>query len=591
MTLDVELIERKVPLRARAMLEQAGVEPLLARLYAARGVSSLQEVESKLDGLLLPESLRFTTEAAVLLADAIAAKQKLCIIADYDCDGATACAVAMRGLSMMGAQVDYLVPNRFETGYGLTPEIVALAAQHSRLGKPDWLLTVDNGIASVEGVAAAKAGGMRVLITDHHLPGQALPAADCIVNPNQVGCTFASKHLAGVGVMFYVLLALRAQLRARGAFTQAAQPRLDVLLDLVALGTVADVVVLDANNRKLVAQGLSRIRRGQMQPGLAALFAVAARDFRRASTFDLGFALGPRINAAGRLADMSLGIACLLANDADTAAQLAQQLDTINRQRREIESGMQVDALATLTELSPEATRQKSAIVLHDPTWHQGVVGIVAGRIKEKFWRPTIAFAPANDAPQAELRGSGRSIPGLHLRDALDLVTKRAPTLIKKFGGHAMAAGLTIEAKDLAMFSQVFEQVCDALLEPAAKLRAVLTDGALNLEEMSAEQVLSLEAKIWGQGFGAPLFCNTFTVVSQRILKEKHLKLSLRPVGSQASAGNSRNTFFDGIWFGHTDSLPQQVHLAYRLAINNYQGVDRVQIMVEYARAVSAVCA
>jgi len=583
MTVDIKLVERNVPVRARALLEQVGVDPLLARLYAARGVSSPQEIENRLEGLLLPESLHSAQKAAVLLADAIASQQKLCIIADYDCDGATACAVAMRGLSLMGAQVDYLVPNRFETGYGLSPEVVALAATHPRLGKPDWLLTVDNGIASVEGVAAAKELGMRVLITDHHLPGPHLPAADCIVNPNQMGCQFGSKHLAGVGVMFYVLLALRSQLRERGVFTQATQPRLDVLLDLVALGTVADVVVLDANNRKLVSQGLKRIRQGRMQPGLAALLSVAGRDFRRATTFDLGFALGPRINAAGRLADMSVGIACLLANDANTATTLAQQLDEINHQRREIEADMQVDALAFLTELSAEATQQKSAIVLHDSSWHQGVVGIVAGRIKEKFWRPTIVFARADDTPQAELRGSGRSIPGLHLRDALDLVTKQSPALIKKFGGHAMAAGLTIEAEKLEMFRQVFEQVCDALLEPTAKLRAVLTDGALQLHEITVEQVLSLETQIWGQGFEAPLFCNTFTVVAQRILKDRHLKLSLRPMGNSGS-----NSSFDGIWFGHTQTLPEQVTLAYRLAINQYQGVERLQLMIEHAQAIPA---
>ena len=583
MTVDIKLVERNVPVRARALLEQVGVDPLLARLYAARGVSSPQEIENRLEGLLLPESLHSAQKAAVLLADAIASQQKLCIIADYDCDGATACAVAMRGLSLMGAQVDYLVPNRFETGYGLSPEVVALAATHPRLGKPDWLLTVDNGIASVEGVAAAKELGMRVLITDHHLPGPHLPAADCIVNPNQMGCQFGSKHLAGVGVMFYVLLALRSELRERGVFTQATQPRLDGLLDLVALGTVADVVVLDANNRKLVSQGLKRIRQGRMQPGLAALLSVAGRDFRRATTFDLGFALGPRINAAGRLADMSVGIACLLANDADTATTLAQQLDEINHQRREIEADMQVDALAFLTELSAEATQQKSAIVLHDARWHQGVVGIVAGRIKEKFWCPTIVFAQADDTPQAELRGSGRSIPGLHLRDALDLVTKRSPALIKKFGGHAMAAGLTIEAEKLEMFRQVFEQVCDALLEPTAKLRAVLTDGALQLHEITVEQVLSLETQIWGQGFEAPLFCNTFTVVAQRILKDRHLKLSLRPMGNSGS-----NSSFDGIWFGHTQTLPEQVTLAYRLAINQYQGVERLQLMIEHAQAIPA---
>jgi single-stranded-DNA-specific exonuclease len=565
------LIARRANPRAQAMLEQAGLHPLLARLFAARGAQSADDVSGKLQDLLPPTALLNVQAAATLLADAIQKQERLCIVADYDCDGATACAVAMRGLTMLGAapgSVDYLVPNRFETGYGLSPDVVKLAANHPRLGKPDWLITVDNGIASVEGVAEANAAGMRVLVTDHHLPGSTLPAAACIVNPNQPGCSFASKDLAGVGVMFYVLLVLRHALRERGAFTEANQPRLDGLLDLVALGTVADVVRLDANNRILVAQGLQRMRMGRVQPGIAALFAIAGRDARRATTFDLGFALGPRINAAGRLADMSLGIACLLTDDFTQATQIAQQLDAINRERRDVQAAMQGDALDAIADQSLAA---RAGIVLHQAHWHQGVVGVVAGRVKELFWRPTIAFAPADDT-QVTLRGSGRSIPGLHLRDALDLVSKRAPGVIQKFGGHAMAAGLSIAAQDLAIFSASFEAVCDELLPLSARKRLLETDGAIAPQDMTTPLVELLNAQVWGQGFAAPLFEDTFTVLNQRLVKDAHLKLTLEKAGTQLNA----------IWFNHTEPLPSQARLAYRLAADNYQGRDAVQLMIEH---------
>jgi single-stranded-DNA-specific exonuclease len=566
-----KLVARRAQPRAQAMLEQAGLHPLLARLFAARGAQSAGDVSGKLQDLLPPAALLNIQAAATLLADAIQKQERLCIVADYDCDGATACAVAVRGLTMLGTapgSVDYLVPNRFETGYGLSPDVVKLAANHPRLGKPDWLITVDNGIASVEGVAQANAQGIRVLVTDHHLPGSTLPAAACIVNPNQPGCGFASKDLAGVGVMFYVLLALRQELRQRGAFTQANQPRLDGLLDLVALGTVADVVRLDANNRILVAQGLQRMRAGRMQAGVAALFQVAGRDARRATTFDLGFALGPRINAAGRLADMSLGIACLLADEFAQATQIAQQLDAINRERRDVQAAMQDDALDAIADQSLAA---RAGIVLHQAHWHQGVVGVVAGRIKELYWRPTIAFAPA-DETLATLRGSGRSIPGLHLRDALDLVSKRAPGVIQKFGGHAMAAGLSIAAQDLPAFSASFEDVCDELLPPSARQRALETDGAITPQDMTTPLVEMLNAQVWGQGFAAPLFEDTFTVLNQRLVKDAHLKLTLEKAGTQLNA----------IWFNHTELLPTQARLAYRLAADNYQGRDAVQLMIEH---------
>jgi single-stranded-DNA-specific exonuclease len=565
------LVPRPPAPRAQAILEQAGVAPLLARLFASRGVASAAEVDSKLQDLLAPASLMSAPRAAQLLADAIARKERICIVADYDCDGATACAVALRGLAMLGAApgtVDYLVPNRFETGYGLSPDVVKLVCEHPRLGKPDWIITVDNGIASAEGVAAANAAGIRVLVTDHHLPGAQLPAAACIVNPNQPGCGFPSKDMAGVGVMFYVLLALRQELRDRGAFTAGEQPRLDGLLDLVALGTVADVVRLDANNRILVAQGLQRMRTGRLQPGVAALFTVAGRDARRTTTFDLGFALGPRINAAGRLADMSLGIACLLTDDFAQAADIAQQLDAINRERRDVQAAMQDDALDAIADQSLAA---RAGIVLHQEHWHQGVVGVVAGRIKELYWRPTIAFAPADDT-LAVLRGSGRSIPGLHLRDALDLVSKRAPGVIQKFGGHAMAAGLSIAAQDLALFSASFEAVCDELLPLSARQRALETDGAIAPQDMNTPLVELLNAQVWGQGFAAPLFEDTFTVLNQRLVKDAHLKLTLEKAGTQLNA----------IWFNHTEPLPPQARLAYRLAADNYQGRDAVQLMIEH---------
>jgi single-stranded-DNA-specific exonuclease len=553
------------------MLEQAGIPKVLARLYATRGITNVEQVNDSLKGLLAPSTLKNTGLAAHLLADAIAREERICVVADYDCDGATACAVALRGLAMLGAApgtVDYLVPNRFETGYGLSPDVVRLVAAHPRLGKPDWIVTVDNGIASVEGVAAANAAGIRVLVTDHHLPGAELPAAACIVNPNQPECTFASKDIAGVGVMFYVLLALRQELRQRGAFAQTPEPKLDGLLDLVALGTVADVVKLDTNNRILVAQGLQRMRLGRLQPGLAALFTVAGRDARRATTFDLGFALGPRVNAAGRLADMSLGIACLLAPDITTATALAQQLDAINRERREIQAEMQSMAEETI---AAQANANAAAIVLHDPNWHQGVVGIVAGRVKEIFWRPTIAFAPADEAAVL-LRGSGRSVPGLHLRDALDLVTKRAPGLIHKFGGHAMAAGLTINANDLQAFVAVFSTVCDELLSPAARRRVLPTDGAVPPQAMSEDLVDLLNAQVWGQGFAPPLFEDTFEVLQQRLVKDTHLKLLLKNTGTTLAA----------IWFNRTEPLPPVARLAYRLAIDNYQGAGKVQLLIEH---------
>lgn len=560
------LVTRQASPADAEALARHGLHPVLARLYAARGVTCPEDIETALARLVPPASLKGCEDAAVLLADALAARKCMLVVADYDCDGATACAVAVRGLRMLGASIDYLVPNRFEYGYGLTPEIVKLAAAR----RPELLITVDNGIASVDGVAAANALGIDVLVTDHHLPGATLPAARAIVNPNQPGCEFPSKHIAGVGVMFYVLLALRAELRRRGAFDDARpEPRLDGLLDLVALGTVADVVRLDGNNRVLVAQGLQRIRKGRMQPGIAALFRAAAREARSASAFDLGFGLGPRLNAAGRLSDMSLGIECLTTDDIGRAWELAQQLDTMNRERREIEAGMQQQALADLAQVDPA---EAATITLFNPDWHQGVIGIVAGRLKEKFHRPSFTFAHADESG-ARVKGSGRSIPGFHLRDALDLVSKREPDLLVTFGGHAMAAGVTLETDKVPRFAAAFEAVAREWLSEEALSRVLETDGDLEDAYFTPQFVELLDGAVWGQGFPAPLFSGEFEVASQALVKDKHLKLQL-------ARGRQR---FGAIWFNHTEPLPAHATVAYRLASDTWNGVTRVQLIVEHA--------
>ncbi len=556
------ILPRPIPGRAVSRLLEAGTHPLLARIYAARGIDSRDQLDYSLKALLPPAQLKGVREAAQLLADAIEAGARMVIVADYDCDGATACAVGVRALRAFGAEVAYLVPNRFEYGYGLTPAIVELAAGMA----PDLLITVDNGIASVDGVAAAREHGIVTVITDHHLPGDTLPEADVIVNPNQPGCPFPSKALAGVGVMFYTMLALRAELRERGAFEGQTEPNLADLLDLVALGTVADVVKLDHNNRILVSQGLQRMRADRMQPGIRALFAAAGRDATRASTFDMGFALGPRLNAAGRLADMSLGIECLITDDMGRALNIAQELDKLNRERRAIEADMQEGALAGLDAIDPGA---RSSLVLFNADWHQGIIGILAGRIKEKFHRPTIAFARGN---AGELKGSGRSIPGLHLRDALDLVTKQAPDLILKFGGHAMAAGLTIREEDLGRFESIFEGVVKGLIDPADLTRSLETDGPLEDSLYNLETARLLEREIWGQGFSAPVFDDTFRVENQRILKDKHLKLQL----------HKGNTRIDAIQFNHAEPAGQAIHAAFRLAVNEYNGVAGIQLLLEH---------
>ena len=561
------LLARKVSQRTQWQLEQQGLHPLLARIYAARGIQTRSELDYELKSLLPPALLTNTGAAAVLLADALEAAAKILIVADYDCDGATACAVGIRALRAMaghsGATIDYLVPNRFTYGYGLSPEIVDLAATMN----PDLIVTVDNGIASIEGVARAGELGIATLITDHHLPAETLPAADCIVNPNQPGCAFPSKCIAGVGVMFYVMLALRAELRDRGWFNdERKEPNLGALLDLVALGTVADVVKLDRNNRILVSQGLKRMREGKLTPGIAAIFRAAGRNPAQASSVDMGFMIGPRLNAAGRLSDMSIGIECLITEDPARAMNIAQQLDALNRERREIEAGMQEQALIHLETLQ---TSDGAGVALFDAEWHQGVVGILASRIKEKLHRPVFAFARGENN---EIKGSGRSIPGLHLRDALDLISKRAPGLLLRFGGHAMAAGVTMMEADFPKFRELFAQIAGELLSPADLTRTLETDGGLESGYCSINIARLLEAEVWGQGFPAPVFEDEFVVESQRILKEKHLKLRLRK-------GEHR---LDAIQFNFSEAPGNTMRAAYRLAINDYNGVQTPQLMIEH---------
>jgi single-stranded-DNA-specific exonuclease len=568
----MKIVTRDIPPRAAWTLEQAGVHPLLARLYAARGVTSKEELDDGLARLLPLTLLKGAAEAAVLLADAITQNKKLCIVADYDCDGATACAVGVRGLRMLGAQhVSYLVPDRVVDGYGLTPPI----SRRVKDSGADVLITVDNGIASVDGVAVARELGLQVLVTDHHLPGPALPDAEVIVNPNQPGCTFESKSIAGVGVMFYVLLALRAELRQRGVFDATSQPKLDTLLPLVALGTVADVVKLDPNNRRLVAQGLKRVRAGALPPGLAALFEVAGRKAATATTFDFGFALGPRINAAGRLADMTLGIECLLTDDPARGTELAKTLDGINRERREIEGEMREQAMAIVESMFDESEEPPPALCVFDPDFHEGVVGIVASRLKDKLHRPSFVFA-ASQAPgkEHELKGSGRSIPGFHLRDALDLVAKRHPGVLLRFGGHAMAAGCTIAEEHFDTFEQGLAQVAQEWLDAATLTRRLETDGVLPVEYRRADMVDTLQREVWGQGFAPPTFSEEVEVISQRLVGEKHLALKLKHQGQPV----------DGIWFGHTEPLPARVLLAFRLDADEWQGLRRVRFLVEGAQ-------
>lgn len=548
------------------------IPPLLTRLYATRGVQSEAELDKSLARLIPFQQLKGIDAAVDLLVTALEQRQRILIVGDFDADGATASTVGMLGLRLLGAaHVDYLVPNRFEYGYGLTPEIVEVALTR----EPQLLITVDNGISSVEGVAAAKKAGLKVLITDHHLPGDELPQADALVNPNQPGCEFPSKALAGVGVIFYVLMALRARLRSLGWYESQPQPNIGELLDLVALGSVADVVPLDANNRILVHQGLERIRAGRARPGIKAILEVAKRDAARITSTDLGFIVGPRLNAAGRLDDMSLGIECLLTADANRAREMAAQLDGMNQDRKSIEQGMQREALAQLKDLPVES--MPFGLCLFDPEWHQGVIGILASRMKERYFRPTIAFADAGDGL---LKGSGRSVQGFHIRDALSVVAAQHPNLIAKYGGHAMAAGLTLPQENFALFAEAFDAEVRRQLREEDLTGRMLSDGTLAVEEFHLELARALRhAGPWGQHFPEPLFHGVFQLVEQRVVGERHLKVVLK-----SECGSVK---LDGIAFGiDRDVWPnptiQWVELAYKLDVNEFRGNETVQLMIAH---------
>lgn len=560
------ILNREFDLEAARRLHEEGYLPPVARALSARGIRDASELAQDWKSMLPPAMLEGTREAAERLALARERGERVTVVADYDCDGATACAVAIRGLGMMGVKADYFVPHRVHHGYGLSCAVVDLLA--ARTPRPDVLLTVDNGVSSAEAVRHAAELGIDVIVTDHHLPGAELPPAVCIVNPNLADSAFPSKALAGVGVMYYVLLALRALLRERGVYTQQTQPRLDALVDLVALGTVADVVKLDKNNRILVAQGLKRIRLGRTHAGISALFAVAGKKPEAAGVRDFGFALGPRINAAGRLDTMENGIECLLADDPVVALDYARSLNDFNAARQELETEMQqaaetalsccnVDSLATLT--------------LYDGRFNEGVVGLVASRLKEKVNRPTIVFAPTDDGA---LKGSGRSIAGVHLRDALDLVSKALPGAVLRFGGHAMAAGLTLRSEDdLPAFRDAFEKAVRSMVDASVFERVIYTDGGLAPDEITERLVQAIDSQIWGQGFDAPVFANEFRVVRQSLVKDAHTKLILELGGQR----------FDAIFFRHTETLPGMVRLAYRPNINEFMGRRSVQLVIEAA--------
>ncbi len=557
----------------------ASFPPTLARIYQSRGVNNFQELEYKLASLEHPKHFFDIGNAAKILADAIETGQRILIVGDFDADGATSTTLGILAMRAMGAiDPQYLVPNRFEYGYGLTPEIVELAQEL----EPDVLVTVDNGIASLDGVAAAKAAGMKVVVTDHHLPGDELPNADAIVNPNHPECGFSSKALAGVGVIFYVMSALRAELSSRNWFEREHIPRPNMgdYLDLVSLGTVADVVALDANNRILVQQGLQRIQEGKARPGILALLELGGRDYARIKATDLGFVVGPRLNAAGRLDDMSIGIECLLAEQPMLARSYAEQLDQLNRERKSIESDMKQQAEQYLAELDDDQDLP-NGMCFYQPDWHQGVIGILASRMKEKCHRPVIAFAKVDDAT---LKGSARSIPGVHIRDALDLLAKRHPHLLSKFGGHAMAAGMSIREADYAEFAKAFDEIITDWVTPEQLEATLYTDGPLLPQDFSLEFAEQLHrAGPWGQAFPEPCFDGEFELLQQRIVGQKHLKLTLR----EPSSG----LLVDGIHFFVDLSLwpntASRARLVYKLDVNEFRGQRNLQLMVDYIEPIA----
>jgi single-stranded-DNA-specific exonuclease len=560
---------------AQQALVRSGVHPVLARVFAARNVRTPEELDESLEALARPGQMANLSQAAAWLGQMILSNKKILVVADYDADGATACAVAIRGLRRFGARVDYLVPDRFSFGYGLTPSLIDHAVKLHAQEPIDLIITVDNGISSIAGVAHAKSLGLEVLITDHHLPGQQLPNT-LIVNPNLPHCEFPSKNLAGVGVMFYVLMALRAWCRDQAGWPAQRLPRLDDLLPIVALGTIADVVRLDANNRRLVAQGLRRLRKGNSFAGLNALFQVSNIEVRQANARHFGFVVGPRINAAGRISDMSIGIRCLLEDDPSKALEIAGELDRLNRERREIESEARETAALQAVEIL-ESTKQEAlekwSLVLHHPDWHQGVIGLIAGRLKEKFYRPTIVLAQDSDA--SLLKGSGRSIPGIHLRDVLERIDTQHPGMMRAFGGHAMAAGLTLARDHLERFTELFESTVREFADPADLQQTLDVDGPLSSEFIRIDVAQMLGDQVWGQGFPAPVFINEFEVLSQRRLKDEHLKLSLRLIEN-----GPKQTPIEAIWFNAEKDLGGKARLAYRLAINDWQGRSSVQLEV-----------
>ena len=559
------ILSRPYDQHAADRLALSGFLPPIARALAARGIQVPSDLEQEWAGMLPPAMLEGTREAAERLALARERHQAVTIVADYDCDGATACAVGIRGLRMLGITANYFVPDRVLHGYGLTPNVVDIVA--ARTPKPDLIVTVDNGISSAAAVDRARELGIDVIITDHHLPGAELPRAQAIVNPNLTGSTFPSKNLAGVGVIYYVLLALRSLLRERGIFDAKTQPRLDALVDFVALGTVADVVKLDKNNRILVSQGIRRIRCGRTHAGLVALFAIAGRDIRTAGVRDFGFAVAPRINAAGRLGTMENGIECLLSDDPAAALAFAESLNSINTERRELESEMQQLAEAALSNIDLD---HHATFTIFNPSFNEGVVGLVAARLKERIHRPVIAFAPTENG---ELKGSGRSIPGIHLRDALDLTAKALPGVVLRFGGHAMAAGLSIKPEGFKVFQAAFEEVIRSRCDASVFERVVLTDGGLAPDEITEALCQEIDEQIWGQGFEAPLFANEVHVLSQTLLKGTHLKMMLELGGSR----------FDAIFFRRKEPLASLTRIAYRPSVNEFRGRRTVQLVVEAA--------
>ena len=564
----MQYLSRTIPKPQEDALIGTGYHPVLARILASRGVNQ-SDCDMSLAGLIPPHELKGLDTVCQYLAAAIATNKRATIVADYDCDGATACAIGIRGLRMLGLDVDFLVPNRFKDGYGLTPNIVDQVLALDR--KTDFIITVDNGIASIDGVAYAHQHHLDVVITDHHLAGEQIPDTNLIVNPNQPGCRFPSKSLAGCGVMFYVLLGLRALLRDKGAFTRQDQPKIESLLDLVALGTIADVVSLDKNNRILVTAGLKQIRTGYAQAGVEAIYQAAGRQSVSTVSMDLGFFIGPRLNAAGRIADMALGIKCLIEDDFSKAMEIASELQKLNTERRSIESEIQSDADIALDNFDP---KHQYTICLAQDHWHEGVIGIVAGRLKEAHHRPTIVFALSEGHEPPILKGSGRSIPGFHLRDALDLVSKRNPELIKKFGGHAMAAGLTIAQHQFDLFVSEFEKVAQDWLTPEILTKTIYTDGELADEDIGLTLYSALREQVWGQNFPEPLFIGEFIVDEWKVLADKHLKLKLRNAKFSAQK-------FDAIWFKNNKAPEQKMSLAYKLSENNFRGESTLQLMIE----------